>query len=122
MNRAITLSALLVATPASAQSLGQRLHDLPTEEWIFQGERVIDTAQTMECLHDMPGCREKNPLLGHHPSDAKLIGVSALESLAHLGVTMALNDRHPKAARTFAFVSVFAEAGVIGLNLKVRFK
>lgn len=115
-------AALVLAVPANATTLGQRWRDLPTAEKIYQAERIVDIGMTLECLHNKPGCRETNPFLGHHPSDAKLIGVSMFMSAAHLGATMALNDRDPHAAKVFATVSAVVGAGVIGLNLRVRFK
>jgi hypothetical protein len=122
MIRTAIIAATMICTPASAQSLGERFHDLPMAEKVYIGERVLDVAETMECLHDSPTCRETNPFLGHRPSDAKLIAVSALFTAAHVGVTMALNDRDPNAARIFATVSAVVGAGVLGANLIVRFK
>jgi hypothetical protein len=119
MNRALTAitAAALLSAPASATTLGDRWRALPMAEKVF-----VDVAMTAECLHDKPGCRETSPFLGRHPSDAKLIGISALFTALHVGATMALNDRDPHAAKVFATVSAVVGAGVIGANFVVRFK
>jgi hypothetical protein len=124
MNRALTAitAAALLSAPASATTLGDRWRALPMAEKVYVGDRVVDVAMTAECLHDKPGCRETSPFLGRHPSDAKLIGISALFTALHVGATMALNDRDPHAAKVFATVSAVVGAGVIGANFVVRFK
>lgn len=116
---ALAAAALLLPTPAHGQALGQRIRDLPSEEWIYQGLHAIDAVQTREALDH--GCVERNPMLGRHPGNGRLIGVWAATSAAHAGVTMALQDHAPKAVRLWEIVSIGVGAGVIAWNLHVRF-
>jgi len=112
-------AASLMAAPAGARSLGQRLRELPDEEWVYQGLHAVDAIQTREALDH--GCVERNPMLGRHPSTGRLVGVWAATSAAHAGVTMALQDHAPRAVKLWEIASIGVGAGVIAWNLHVRF-
>lgn len=82
---------------------------------------AIDAAETIYALdHDL--AEEANPLLGKHPSTAKIIAVKVAVGAAHYALFTYANDRNPKSALRFAQVSAIMQGGVVGLNLRVVFK
>lgn len=72
-------------TLASAAAMW--IHDARAAEWdtterimfgTFVGLQVIDAAQTHYAVHHPDQFRESNPILGDHPSDAKVIAFKAV--------------------------------------------
>lgn len=120
IRRTLILAALLCAPAAHARTLSQRLHDLPTEEYIFQGLNIADAATTIDALDR--GYRENNPILGHHPSHGAVIGQTAAIGVLHAAATSILQDHaSPRAVRIFEHVSVAIKAGTVAWNLHFRF-
>lgn len=123
MKAALLLAALATACsaqPAPARSLGDRIREMPDEEWVYQGLHVADFALTYSCLA-RETCRELNPLLGSNPGKGKLIGFAVGTGILHAAAASLIQDRDPAAARTFARVSVMLKGGVLGIHFAREF-
>lgn len=119
LSKATAALALCTATAAHSRTLDQRIHDLPTEEWLFQGLNAADAATTISALHH--GYRECNPILGHHPSDGAVIGQTVAIGILHAAATSILQDKAPRAVPIFEHVSLAIKAGAVAWNLHFRF-
>lgn len=119
--RALFLAAALVAAPATARTLDDRVHDLPRSEWVWQGLRVADAAITAECLRHVD-CHETSMILGRHPSDAALAGQLVVTGALHAAITSVLQDHAPDAVKVWEIVSIGVGAGVVAHNISVRAK
>ncbi len=113
--------ALALSTPAGAKTLSQRIKDLPDEEWVFQGLNIADKAITNDCLR-RGICQEKNPFLGRNPSTGKMIAAGVAEGVAHAAGTMWFQDHAPGAVKLWEISTITVGAGVVGWNLRVRFR
>lgn len=111
----------LLAAPAQAVTLEQRIDRLPPEERVFQLLNAVDKAVTYDCVH-RGVCREANPLLGHSPSAAKLAGAAIIGGAAHAMVTSLLQDAAPGLAKPWEYVTIVAQGSVVALNLRFTFK
>lgn len=116
----LALLAVSCATPASARSLGERIADLPSEEKLYLALHAADFALTYSCLARNT-CRELNPLVGKHPSKAKLIGFAVGTGVLHAATVSLIQDRDPRFARTFSRISLGLKSGVMGLHLVREF-
>jgi hypothetical protein len=115
------LLAALLATPATARTLEQRIHDLPTSEWVYQGIGVADFASTEICLR-RDTCRESNPLFGHHPKTAVLfVGNVVVGGIAHAAVTSALQDHAPGLVKPWEIITIGLHGGLVVANLRFAF-
>ncbi|KQX19359.1 MULTISPECIES: hypothetical protein [unclassified Sphingomonas] len=123
MIRALAIAAAIAAcaAPASARSLGDRIRDMPDEEWVYQGSRAVELGLTAYCAANGK-CEEVGvPKLvcGARPSAACLAGFGVVTGFLSAAITSAIQDRDPAAARTVARVKMFVGAGVVGWNLSV---
>jgi hypothetical protein len=82
---------------------------------------AIDAAQTIDCLN-RELCVEGNPLLGRHPSAAKLIGVKVGLGLLHFTAFSRINDKNPRGALRLAQISCALQGTVVGLNARFTFQ
>jgi hypothetical protein len=85
----------------------------------YVAESAYDAAQTDQCLHAQR-CTETNPVLGSHPTTARLIGTKAIVG----GALYWLADSFPQ-QRTLLLgignvleISVIAHNASIGMNVK----
>ena len=82
---------------------------------------AIDTAQTIDCLNrDL--CVEGNPILGKHPSTAKLIGAKIGLGLLHFTAFSRVNEKNPRGALRLAQISCAVQGAVVGLNARFTFR
>lgn len=81
---------------------------------------AIDLAQTLNCL-DKHTCTEGNPIWGKRPKAATLIAAKVAGGAFHYAAFTYANRRNPKMALRFAQISVFGQAGVVGLNARLLF-
>ena len=116
---AVAAASLALTAPAHSRTLDQRLHDLPTSEWVFQALNVADAVTTIDALNH--GARERNFLLGRHPADAAVIGKTIAQGVVHAAGTSFLQDHAPKAVRLWEILSIGVKGGVVVSNLTVRF-
>ena len=114
MNRplraALVVAGLLANDTASAQD---KFNWTPTV--LYAGGRAADQWSTQRFLTNGSGCVEASPLLGPHPSVAKLTAFNALGVAAVAGGTYALNQMLRRAGHpTFARRLNLALGGVGG--------
>jgi hypothetical protein len=91
----LPLALLLVAAPASAQSL-----KLPTT--VFLASAAVDWSSTAYCLHTHPTCYETNPLINWAApaGDGVMLSVSVATDVATAyAVHRFVGRNHPKVAR-----------------------
>lgn len=62
-------------------------------ELIFAGTLLVDYNQTLD-IKNHPGMYETNPILGQHPSDARIRNYFLLAGLGHYAVTKALPSEY----------------------------
>lgn len=113
MRRLALALALAAPSPAYADGFTNR-------EIAYQVLNLADAVETSACLRHAE-CEEANPILGKHPSDAKLWGVKIGGGILHYIVAKHLNDRDPHAAKVFQIVSLVVQGGVVGANLRMVF-
>jgi hypothetical protein len=121
-DRFIRYAFLAAVLFAVAVSFAKRAHasDYPVAlEVSYQAVALADMAQTLDLRH-MPGEWETNPILGSHPSDAKVMGYFALTGAFHALVAGALP---PREARVWEYITIGLEVGCVARNysLGVRF-
>jgi hypothetical protein len=103
---AAAIAATLAASAAPAQSLGYD-SDLTSDaqpaepakikmpwygqktEFVYWAAATADMLTSLDIKHH-PALMETNPLLGEHPSDAKIIGYFAATDVLHLLITREL--------------------------------
>lgn len=109
----LLLLAALVATPARADTVSQM-------EIAYQALNVADFITTEDCLQ-RGTCHEANPLLGSHPSTARLAAFKLAVGAGHYVLMRQIYHSNPRAARTFEIVSIVMQGGVVGANLRFVF-
>lgn len=77
----------------SRPTIGERIAGLPKTEWVFDAALAADMMTTLDIRHH-PGYYEQNPILGQHPSDAKVIGYVALSAALHAFITNEMVTEH----------------------------
>lgn len=85
----------------------------------WQVLNVLDGASTLYCLNKISGCYEKNPLLGKHPSDKKVLTVLALGGIFHYKLSRELSKTSPEAVKWINIGSVSLKGFVISSNMKI---
>lgn len=106
--------ALLLAS-ASAQAAEPLSADEWKREAAFLVLGAIDYGQTRD-IANHPGMYEYNPLLGDHPSDARIRNYFLAAGAAHLGITYLLPRRYRP---TWQWGSLILEAGFVAHNYSV---
>ena len=108
-----------VATLALAASAAHSA-DLPNEEYAYLGVATLDMLTTLDIKHhhDM---WEINPVMGRHPSDAKVLTYFAVTDLLHAGITYELVEHNaPKAlVKGWEYFSIGFESGYVAHNLSM---
>jgi len=107
------LILLVLSSPACAAPL-------PRAEYAFQALNVIDAAQTIDCL-DRHVCHEGNPIIGHDPSKATLIGVKIGTGAVHYLITRWLMRDYPRIVRAWEIASITVQGGIVAANLRFAF-
>ena len=113
---AIAGGLLCSAHPADAANQ----QDAERWEIAFQAANMADAVVTSQCLHS-GRCAEGNPLLGRHPSDAKLFGIKAAIGLVHFIAFKRLERASYKSAMRFSQISFVGQSGIVALNLRFVF-
>jgi hypothetical protein len=92
----------------------------PKLEWVYQAAAAADMLTTLD-IKNHPNLVEENPILGQHPSDAKVIGYFAATGLLHWAVTRELvNGNMPRPLiNAFECVSIGVEAGFAAHNYSI---
>ncbi len=132
----LLLATALLATPAFAETpptvpaasvyaRDYRLHDQQKAalrwELAYQLASALDAAETIYCLRTDPTCEEANPLMGKHPSTAKIILTKAAFGLIHYEFTHRLARHNPRAAMRISQISFALQGAVVALNMRVIF-
>jgi len=116
------LCALLLATPLVATAQSSH-HWNASNVALASGatlEVLIDWSQTRQAMRQ--GWAERNPILGSHPSDGKLMVYNILAIGGNLGIGAALPSRWRTVwFSTIAAVEAFTIAGNASLGLHVGF-
>lgn len=125
--RLFTLAAVLVASQAHCAETGDApfFPSMPKLEYAFDAALAADMLTTAD-IHNHPPLVETNPLLGTHPSAAKIAAYGAGAAIFHALITYELVSQDvPKPIVTaWEVLSIGVELGYTGHNLKLgcRFK
>jgi hypothetical protein len=87
----------------------------------FLALSAIDAAQTISCL-SRNECVEMNPILGKHPSAAKVILLKAGLGALHLVAFKSELKKNPTSALRLAQISCILQGSVVGMNARMSFK
>jgi len=112
---AVALAA--TATPSLAATRADAMH----WELAYEALNVADAAETIYCLERNRGCEEANPLMGKHPSPAKVIVAKAILGGLHFVIVDHVARKSPKTALRIAQISVALQGAVVGLNARIVF-
>lgn len=114
----------VLATPASARSIDDRIREFPAEGWALIALNASDFGTTSYCLR-RGLCHEANPTLawavGSNPSDAKLTAAFAITSLLDFAMITLIQDHSPRMARSMAITGTVLKGGVTAANLRFAF-
>jgi len=98
---------------------------MPKLEYVFFAAEAADMLTTLD-IKNHPELRETNPILGSHPSDARIITYGSVTALIHSSITYVMVDSgvNPKVIKAWEYVSIGAETGFALHNYKLglRFK
>ena len=87
----------------------------------FLALSAVDAMQTINCLSQNE-CVEINPLLGRHPSAAKIILVKAGMGALHFVAFKKEFDRNPTSALRLAQISCAIQGSVVRMNARMSFR
>lgn len=94
-------------------------------ELAFDAAEFADMSTTLD-IKNHPGMYEQNPLLGQHPSDARIIGSCTVAAGIHALITreMVIHGWNPKVVATWEVLSIGVEGGMAAHNFHIglRFK
>jgi hypothetical protein len=82
---------------------------------------AIDAAQTINCL-GRNECVEINPILGKHPSAAKVILLKAAMSAIHVVAFKSELKKNPTSALRLAQISCVLQGSVVGMHADMSFR
>ncbi len=93
---------------------------MPKLEYGFYVAELADISTTLDIKHH-PGYYEQNPLLGRHPSDARVIAEGGIAALIHSAITYEMVDQNvPKPIiNTWEIISIGVETGFAAHNLHI---
>lgn len=97
MKALVVAACLLVASPASAQSIDDWVH-LAMGTYITLS--FADVAQTAYCYGASAVCREQNPVLGPVVRHFGVVPALTFKGAAHAGLVYVLLKHHKKSPRT----------------------
>jgi hypothetical protein len=114
---AIAVGALLLL--ASSHAFADETNPnakTPATEWVYQSAAFVDMLTTLDIRHTK--LQELNPILGPHPSDAKVVGYFAAAGLLHWAITRELVRENVPApiVQTWEGLGIALEVGVVGHN------
>lgn len=89
-------------------------------ELAFQGLNAADAIATSGVLHH--GGIEHNPLLGKHPSNAKLFAVKAATGAAHCGFRLLIEDNASGFEQVYDVVTIGIVGAGLGITIHARIK
>jgi len=117
--------AALDSSSCGAQWCRPFWKSMPKLEYVFYAAEAADMLTTLD-IKNHPNLQEENPLLGHHPSDATIVGATTITALIHSSITylMVDHDVNPKVIRAWEILSIGTESGFALHNWKMglRFK
>lgn len=132
--KSLVATAVLAALAASAQAQTGTDSDPPAEpaqpikmpwygqktEFVYLAASTADMLTTLDIKHH-PELVEENPLLGNHPSDAKVVGYFLATDALHLAITRELvGEGVPEPiVAVWQVLTIGMEAGCVGHNLKI---
>jgi hypothetical protein len=95
----------------------------PVEEFVFDAALAADMLTTAD-IKNHPNLIETNPILGQHPSDAKIAMYGASAALLHAAVTYELvsQDVPKPVIRVWEYLSIGVEVGYVTHNYKIGLK
>lgn len=90
---------------------------LPVTEYVFDAALAADMITTAD-IHNHYGMYETNPVMGRHPSDAKIAVYGAASAVVHAGVTLLMQHENvnPKIIQVWEFFSIGFEIGYVAHN------
>jgi hypothetical protein len=120
--------ALFICANAHADDshYGNFITTQPKLEFVFDAALMADMMTTAD-IKNHPGLYETNPILGLHPSDAKIAAYGLTMAGLHAAITyeMVSNDVPRAIINAWELVSIGVEAGYVARNyrlgLRVRF-
>ena len=124
---AVDEEAIIVSAVRPDRPKPERQHSDRTRVAAIQSEAgflalsAVDAMQTINCL-SRNECVEVNPLLGRHPSAAKLILVKAGMGALHLVAFKKEFDRDPTSALRLAQISCAIQGSVVRMNARMSFR
>lgn len=111
--RRLAIALALVPTPALADGFANR-------EIAFQVLNAADAAQTCDFLA-RGKAYELNPILGKHPSCAKVVTFKVTGGAAHYLLVREIEKRDPKLAKIVQIITIGIQGGVVAANLRFTF-
>ena len=90
------------------------------EETVYQSLHLADTLQTLQIArHPESYWEAVNPIMGHHPTQGRVLEVMASEAVLHALVTQALVDRPLWAQRSWQALSIGWSAANVNRNARI---
>lgn len=111
--KAAAIGAVLALALAGCASL-------PPEEIAYQTVHAIDTAQTLQIVHNPDKFRETNLTMGEHPTTARVIGWAVTLGAVHYVVSdfLLVHDM-PKTYAAWQFVTIGITAKDVRNNYRI---
>lgn len=110
--------ALLVAKPAHASDLSDDIN-VYVAEGAYQSLALVDMGTTLD-IREHAHFYEQNPILGRHPSDAKVVGYFIVQGVSHALITHVLvSAGWTKTAYTWEALGIGLEAGCVVHNYSI---
>lgn len=121
-DKVIIVSAVRIGRPKPEQRHRDRTRVAAIQsEAGFLALSAVDAMQTINCLNRNE-CVEINPLLGRHPSAAKIILVKAGMGALHFVAFKKEFDRNPTSALRLAQISCAIQGSVVRMNARMSFR
>jgi hypothetical protein len=116
----LLLAVLLCHRAKADDSYGNFFTSQPKLEFVFDAALAADMLTTAD-IKNHPGLVETNPILGQHPSDAKIAGYGLAAAGLHAAVTYELVSQGvPRAIiNTWELLGIGIETGYVAHNYKL---
>lgn len=118
-NGPVLAAVLGLGVWAAAFAIHARAEDFSTSDWARQWTytaiHVADWGTTLD-IKNHPDLQEINPLLGHHPSDARINTYMAGTLAAHWAISYALPERWRP---TWQYVTIGIDGAVVAHNFSL---
>lgn len=117
--RYLAMVAAALAGNAQADETNPNAHT-PITEWVYQGAAFADMLTTLD-IKNHPNLVETNPLLGQHPSDARVLGYFAATGTLHYLFTRELVRENVPApiVQTWEALGISLEVGMVAHNYSI---